>query len=122
MKFKSVFSSFSAKDLSAIKEFYTSKLGLEIAFEMNGMIAFKLSDNQEFFVYSAPHEPASYTVMNFRVDNIDTAAKELKEKGVKFEMYDEMNQDKEGISRDENMNIAWFKDPQGNILAIIEEK
>lgn len=120
------FSSFSVDDLEKAKEFYGHTLGLEVK-EQPGMgLKLKLATGGEVFVYpkGKDHEPASFTVLNFAVDDIDKAAAELKAKGIKLEHYDGFNQDEDGVARSKSPqdgpNIAWFKDPAGNVLAILQ--
>lgn len=120
------FSGFSVDDLDAAKEFYGKLLGLEIA-EMPGMgLKLKLATGGEVFIYPKgdDHKPASFTVLNFPVDDIDKAVAALKDKGVTFEHYDGFNQDADGVARakspKDGPSIAWFKDPAGNILAVLQ--
>lgn len=128
-KAKAVFSSFSVNNLAKAKEFYTETLGLTLEDEKMGL-QFKLPSGGAVFVYQKDnHEPATFTILNFVVDNIDEAADELIKKSVKFEQYDEeyMKTDEKGICRNDGKHpgpkgIAWFKDPAGNFLALIQEK
>lgn len=129
MKANAVFSGFSVNDQEKAKDFYTRVLGLDKIDENMGL-RFKLPMGGTLFIYEKPnHKPADYTVLNFVVDNIDDAVDELVKKDVKFEMYDELfpgaKQDKKGILRSPDPSkgptIAWFKDPAGNVLAVIEE-
>jgi catechol 2,3-dioxygenase-like lactoylglutathione lyase family enzyme len=120
------FSSFSVSDLDKAKEFYGQTLGLKVV-EQPGMgLKIKLATGGEVFIYSKGdgHSPASFTVLNFPVDDIDKAVSELKSKGVKFEHYDGFNQDADGVARSQSPqdgpSIAWFKDPAGNILAVMQ--
>ena len=120
------FSSFSVDDLDKAKEFYGQTLGLSID-EQPGMgLHLKLAGGGKVFIYpkSEGHLPASFTVLNFPVDNIDKAVAWLKDKGVKMEQYEGFGQDKDGIARSKSPqdgpNIAWFKDPAGNILAVMQ--
>ena len=119
------FSGFSVKDLNAAKEFYTNILGLDVAEDMGLQIS--LPGGGKVFVYEKPdHVPASFTILNLVVEAIDIAVDDLVAKGVKFEQYDmpEIKQDEKGIARgrDTNMgpDIAWFTDPSGNIIAVLQ--
>lgn len=120
------FSGFAVKDLKQAREFYTQKLGLAI--EDNGMgIELELPGGGTVFIYEkADHEPADFTILNLVVENIDQMLGELVSRGVTFEHYEGMPQDDKGILRglEKNMgpNIAWFTDPSGNILSILQQK
>ena len=121
----SSFSSFSINDINAAKTFYSNVLGL-IVTEQEGMgLTIQLPGGGSAFAYSKPdHKPATFTILNFAVENIDKGVDELKEAGVQFEQYDgEMKTDEKGIARspspDKGPDIAWFKDPSGNILSIL---
>jgi len=118
------FSGFSVDDLGRAKEFYQRTLGLEVSGD-DGMIELHISGGNNILVYEKPnHTPASFTILNFPVDDIDEAVEELKKRGVRFESYtDEMiKTDAKGIHRGNSQgpNIAWFKDPAGNILSVLE--
>jgi len=120
------FSGFSVKDLDAAKAFYREKLGLEVKDYMPGGARIALPRGAAAWMYEkSTHEPATYTMLNFIVDDIDAAVTALKDKGVEFEMYEGMHQDEHGIARGKAHNmgpdIAWFKDPSGNILAVLAE-
>jgi predicted enzyme related to lactoylglutathione lyase len=118
------FSGFSVDDLGKAKEFYGKTLGLKVT-EMPEGLELKIAGGARIFVYPKPnHTPATFTILNFPVDNIDTATDELKERGVRFEHYDkgDLKTDKKGIFRGPGPNIAWFKDPAGNILSVLAEK
>jgi len=118
------FSSFSVNDLGKAKEFYGSTLGLGVSNDMG--LEIKIAGGGNVFIYPKEnHEPASFTVLNFPVDNIDDAVSKLKEKGIRFESYGgDIKTDENNIFRggEHNMgpNIAWFKDPAGNILSVVE--
>ena len=114
------FSSFSVDDLAKAKQFYGQTLGLKVKESPEGL---ELHPGQQnIFVYPKPnHEPATFTVLNFQVNNIDAAVDDLKQKGVNFEHYEgEIKTDAKGIHRDNGPTIAWFKDPAGNILSVVE--
>jgi predicted enzyme related to lactoylglutathione lyase len=115
------FSSFSVDDLPRAKTFYTGVLGLNVSEEMGGF-GLRLQDGGDVFVYPKPdHVPATFTVLNFIVDDIDEAVAELTNAGVQFEHYDgELQTDDKGIFRGEGPTIAWFKDPAGNILSVVK--
>ena len=118
------FSSFSVDDLDKAKEFYSQTLGLDAEMLDMGILQVNTDGNNGIMLYPKPnHEPATFTVLNFPVNNIDDAVDELTKKGVKFEQYSgEINTDEKGISRSDGNgpNIAWFKDPAGNILSVLE--
>ena len=117
------FSSFSVNDIQKATEFYGKTLGLELSNGPEGTLAVPLSGNTKALMYPKPnHEPATFTVLNFPVDNVDKAVDELSRRGVKFEIYDfpNLKTDARGISRGNGPTIAWFKDPAGNILSVLE--
>ena len=114
------FSGFSTNDIERAKEFYGSILGLEVS-EMNGMLDIKLGSGATVLAYPKEnHEPATFTILNFNVDDVDKAVDELSARGVKFERYEDFDQDEKGIARGEGPAIAWFKDPAGNILSVLD--
>jgi catechol 2,3-dioxygenase-like lactoylglutathione lyase family enzyme len=114
------FSGFSANDIEAEKRFYADTLGVEVE-EENGMLNLHLGGGHRVIVYpKADHQPATYTVLNFPVKDIDAAVDGLAAKGVAFERYEGMGQDAKGIAREYPPPIAWFKDPAGNILSVLE--
>lgn len=118
------FSGFSVKDLAGTRKFYSEVLGVEIDEDMGLNLA--LPGGGKVFIYQKDnHQPATYTVLNFVVTNIDEALDELVSKGVNFEQYEGMHQDEKGIARPPKPEygppIAWFKDPGGNILSLIEK-
>jgi predicted enzyme related to lactoylglutathione lyase len=119
------FSSFSVNDLDKAKEFYSEIMGLELASNEMGILELQTAGNNITIIYPKPnHEAATFTVLNFPVDNIDEAMDALTAKGVVFEQYDSeyLQTDVKGISRGNGgPNIAWFKDPAGNILSVLEE-
>ena len=121
------FSSFSVNDLSKASKFYGQTLGLNVEETTEGL-GIHLSGGGEVFLYPKPnHTAASFTVLNFPVDDIDSAVDQLKKLGVSFESYGgEIETDSKGIFRGgdtgKGPNIAWFKDPAGNILSVLEEK
>lgn len=121
------FSGFAVKDLASTEQFYNEVLGLNVA-DNNGMgLTLKLAGGNDVFIYEKPnHTPAGFTILNFPVDDIDIAVDELVREGVSFERYDNLPapQDERGILRGkptgDGPNIAWFKDPSGNILSVLE--
>jgi len=119
------FGSFSVNDLQKAKEFYGEVLGLKTVENAMGILELHIAGGIDIIIYPKPdHVPATFTILNFPVDNIEIAVDELIAKGVVFEQYGgEIATDEKGICRDSNgPNIAWFKDPAGNILSVVEEK
>jgi catechol 2,3-dioxygenase-like lactoylglutathione lyase family enzyme len=117
------YSGFSVDDVQRAKDFYEGTLGLEVS-EENGMLNLRLGGGANVLVYPKPnHVPATYTVLNFPVDDIEKAVDELTRRGVRFEIYDqgEPKTDEKGIMRGQGPPIAWFTDPAGNIMSVIEE-
>lgn len=124
-KAKAVNSSFSVNDIPKAKKFYKELLGLDVKEEDEMGLRINLPKGGSVFVYPKEnHEPATFTIMNFIVDNIDEAVEELERLGITFERYEGFNQDEKGIARgksaDQGPDVAWFKDPAGNILAVLE--
>ena len=121
LKGTTAFSGFSSNDIPKAKAFYGDTLGVDVT-EDNGMLSLKFPNGHTVLIYPKDdHRPATYTTLNFEVDDIETAVDELVEKGVTFERYDQMpGQDERGIMRDQGPPIAWFKDPAGNILSLIK--
>ncbi len=118
------FSGFSVDDIRKAKEFYSRTLGLEVS-ESHDLLKLHLAGGATVLVYPKPnHAPATFTILNFPVDNVDKAVDELTKRGVRFEIYNEpkLKTDKRGVFRGEGPTIAWFKDPAGNILSVLEEK
>jgi catechol 2,3-dioxygenase-like lactoylglutathione lyase family enzyme len=126
LKIRSAFASFSTDDVHKAKEFYGRKLGLEVRDNPMGFLEVVLGADQHVMVYPKPnHEPATFTVLNFIVHDIEAAVGDLKGVDVDMERYpqsDQMQQDEKGIARDpQGPAIAWFKDNAGNILSVIED-
>jgi len=118
------YSGFAVDDLDKGLEFYGDTLGLEteVLDEENGLVTLHLAGDRPTLMYRSPaHSPASYTVLNFPVEDVEAAVDALAERGVKFERYDEFDQDERGIVRTGGPRVAWFKDPAGNILSVLEE-
>jgi catechol 2,3-dioxygenase-like lactoylglutathione lyase family enzyme len=115
------FSGFAVDDLEAAKKFYSEVLGINVS-EDNGLLTLHLAGDRETLVYPKPdHQPATYTILNFPVPDIEAAVDELTRRGVTFERYDGLGQDGKGISRNpDGPPIAWFTDPAGNILSVLE--
>jgi predicted enzyme related to lactoylglutathione lyase len=123
LKDSPAFSGFSVNDLDAAQKFYGEILGLDISQDEMGL-ALKTNGNNTIFIYQKDnHTPASFTILNFPVEDIDSSVDELSKKGVVFEKYEGMHQDEKGIARGRaaqmGPDIAWFKDPAGNILSIL---
>jgi predicted enzyme related to lactoylglutathione lyase len=115
------FSGFSASDIDAERRFYADVLGVDVDEEMGGL-NLRLAGGHNVFIYPKEnHEPATFTVLNFRVKDIDAAVDQLAARGVTFERYDGMDQDEKGIMRGNGPDIAWFEDPAGNILSVIQQ-
>lgn len=124
LKDSPAFSGFSVNDLAAAKEFYGRILGIEVEENPQGM-SLKIAGGNNVFIYpKANHTPASFTILNFPVDNIDQAMDSLIISGVKFEHYENMTDEKgiaRGISQNRGPDIAWFKDPAGNVLSVLQQ-
>jgi len=113
------FSSFSVDDVGAAKEFYGGILGIKVADQPEGGLALDLANAGRVYIYPKDdHVPATFTVLNFEVDDVDRAVDDLSKLGVTFEQYGET--DEKGISRGEGPTIAWFKDPAGNFLSVLK--
>ena len=118
------YSGFAVDDLGRAREFYGETLGLktEVLDEQNNLMALHLAGDRPTIVYLKPDfAPATYTILNFPVADIDAAVDELAARGVEFERYDGFEQDERGIARGPGPDIAWFKDPAGNILSVHKE-
>ena len=114
------FSGFSVNDIAAAKAFYGDTLGVRVS-EENGMLTLHIAGDRDILVYPKPnHAPATYTILNFPVEDIDRTVDELVERGVTFERYEGMGQDDRGINRAGGPPIAWFTDPAGNILSVLQ--
>jgi catechol 2,3-dioxygenase-like lactoylglutathione lyase family enzyme len=122
------FSGFAVPDLAQAEAFYGQTLGIETELldEQNGLLTLHLAGGRDTLIYRKPdHQPATYTILNFRVDDIDAVVDGLVERGVEFERYGDFDQDEKGIARGRAQNqgpdIAWFTDPAGNILAVMQD-
>lgn len=122
-KVNNAFGSFSVDDLQKAKEFYGTTLGMDIS-EEHGILILKVAAGSRHIVYpKANHTPATYTTLNFPVKNVEETVDKLTRMGVRFEKYDneDIKTDEKGIFRGEGPLIAWFKDPAGNILSVLQE-
>ena len=121
---KTAFSGFSVNDLAKAKEFYTQTLGLKVVEEGVGLRLHLPGGGTAFAYPKDDHQPATFTMLDFVVDDIDEAVDELQSRGVSFARYEGMSQDEKGIMRGISQNmgpdIAWFKDPAGNMLAVLQ--
>jgi catechol 2,3-dioxygenase-like lactoylglutathione lyase family enzyme len=114
------FSGFSVDDLQKAKEFYTETLGLRVS-EDHGLLNLHLGGGANVLVYPKPnHVPATFTVLNFPVEDIDQTVDELTARGVRFERYEGLPADEKGIMRGNGPDIAWFTDPAGNIFSVVK--
>jgi catechol 2,3-dioxygenase-like lactoylglutathione lyase family enzyme len=114
------YSGFAVPDVQQAREFYGETLGLRTS-EHDGMLSLQLAGDHDVLVYPKPdHTPATYTILNFPVDDIDAAVAELTARGVSFEHYP--NTDSQGVMREGGPLIAWFQDPAGNILSVLQER
>jgi len=115
------FSGFSVDDIPKARQFYGETLGLRVS-EENGLLTLHIAGDRNTLVYpKEDHTPATFTILNFPVDDVDKAVDELTARGVRFERYEGFDQDEKGVFRGEGPLIAWFKDPAGNILAVIQQ-
>ncbi|MGH8871416.1 MAG: VOC family protein [Acidimicrobiia bacterium] len=115
------FSGFSVDDIAEAKKFYEETLGLDVS-EEYGMLTLHINQGGDIMIYPKEnHSPATYTILNFPVDDVDQAVDQLSERGVVFERYEGFAQDEKGVARgDQGPAIAWFTDPAGNILSVLE--
>jgi catechol 2,3-dioxygenase-like lactoylglutathione lyase family enzyme len=118
----SAFSGFAVPDLAQARRFYEETLGIEVT-EDHGLLTLHLAGDRPTLVYPKPdHAPANYTILNFQVDDIDAAVDELVARGVEMERYAGFPQDERGIMREGGPLVAWFTDPAGNILSVLQER
>jgi catechol 2,3-dioxygenase-like lactoylglutathione lyase family enzyme len=116
------FSGFAVDDVQKAREFYGETLGIETS-EEHGLLTLHLAGDRDTLVYPKPdHTPATYTILNFPVDDIESAVDELGARGVRFERYDGFEQDERGIFRGGGPYIAWFRDPAGNVLSVLQQR
>jgi catechol 2,3-dioxygenase-like lactoylglutathione lyase family enzyme len=114
------FASFSVKDVDEARTFYHETLGIEVVDEEMGVISLDMGEDEKVMLYPKEnHEPASYTVLNFPVDNLERVMSELSDRGVTFEHYP--GTDEKGVYHGDGPLMAWFKDPSGNILSVLQE-
>ncbi|WP_329176360.1 VOC family protein [Streptomyces sp. NBC_01477] len=115
------FSGFSVNDLGAAKDFYGGTLGLKVS-EEHGLLTLHIAGDRNVLVYpKADHVPATYTILNFPVADIEAAVDELSAKGVRFQRYEQLTTDGKGIFRGGGPLIAWFTDPAGNVLSVLQD-
>jgi catechol 2,3-dioxygenase-like lactoylglutathione lyase family enzyme len=117
------YSGFAVDDLKKAQEFYGETLGLKVSvLDENALLSLHLAGGRDTVVYLKPDfVPATYTILNFEVDDVDEIVDGLIERGVRFEKYEGFEQDEKGVSRGIGPDIAWFKDPAGNILSVVAE-
>jgi predicted enzyme related to lactoylglutathione lyase len=116
------FSGFAVDDIDAAQAFYGETLEIRTSVE-HGMLTLHLAGGRDTLVYPKPdHEPAVFTILNFPVADIEATVDELAARGVEFERYEGFDQDERGIMRDAGPPIAWFTDPAGNVLAVLEQE
>lgn len=115
------YSGFSVDDIEAARTFYGDTLGLRVS-EDHGMLILHIAGDRDILVYpKQDHTPATYTILNFPVDDVEAAVDELSRRGVRFERYDHLKADDKGIFRGGGPLIAWFTDPAGNVLSVLQE-
>jgi catechol 2,3-dioxygenase-like lactoylglutathione lyase family enzyme len=115
------FSGFSVDDIPKARQFYGETLGLRVS-EENGLLTLHIAGDRNTVIYPKDdHTPATFTILNFPVDDVDKAVVELTARGVRFERYEGFDQDEKGVFRGAGPLIAWFKDPAGNILSVIQQ-
>jgi predicted enzyme related to lactoylglutathione lyase len=116
------FSGFAVDDVPSAREFYGAMLGVKTS-EENGLLTLHIAGGRDVIVYPKPdHVPAGFTILNFPVDDIEAAVDQLVARGVSIERYDGFDQDERGIMRGGGPFIAWFKDPAGNVLSVLQER
>jgi catechol 2,3-dioxygenase-like lactoylglutathione lyase family enzyme len=115
------FSGFAVNDLQKAREFYSETLGLNTS-EENDLLTLHLAGDRDTLIYPKPDfVPATYTILNFEVDDVEETVDDLTARGVKFERYDGMKQDERGIHKDGDLLIAWFTDPAGNVISVLQQ-
>jgi catechol 2,3-dioxygenase-like lactoylglutathione lyase family enzyme len=115
------FSGFSVDDIQKAKQFYGETLGLRVS-EQNGMLTLHIAGDRDTLVYPKDdHTAAAFTILNFPVEDVDRTVEELAARGVRFERYEGFDQDEKGVFRGGGPLIAWFKDPAGNVLSVIQQ-
>jgi len=119
--YTTAFSGFAVNDVDKARQFYGETLGVPVS-EENGILQLQITPETRVIAYPKPdHTPASFTILNFVVDDIDAAVDALVERGVRFERYPGLDADEKGIMRSGGPFIAWFTDPAGNILSVLQE-
>jgi predicted enzyme related to lactoylglutathione lyase len=117
------FSGFAVPDIDAAKRFYGETLGVNVSEGPMDLLTLDFGDGRPVMIYPKPdHQPANYTILNFPVGDVEAAVDALTAKGVEMERYEDFDQDDKGIWRGDGPTIAWFTDPAGNILAVLEEQ
>jgi len=118
------FSSFAVDDLEQARRFYGETLGLDVELvDPPGLLNLRLAGDRDVLLYpKGDFQPATYTVLNFPVDDVEAAVDDLAARGVRFERYEGMEQDEKGIARGPGPEIAWFEDPAGNVLAVLRSE
>jgi predicted enzyme related to lactoylglutathione lyase len=115
------FSGFAVDDIEAARTFYGETLGLNVTDGPMGVLSLELAGDRPTMIYPKPDfKPATYTILNFQVEDVGAAVDELTARGVEMERYGGFDQDEKGVMRDNGPTIAWFTDPAGNILAVLE--
>jgi catechol 2,3-dioxygenase-like lactoylglutathione lyase family enzyme len=115
------FASYAVPDVDAVRAFYAETLGLRTSVNEWGVLVLAIEESHDVMIYPKPdHAPATFTVLNFPVEDIDRAVDALAERGVEFERYEGLDHDERGIVRGAGPTIAWFCDPAGNILSVVE--
>lgn len=117
------FSGFAVDDIDGARQFYGDTLGMRVSDAEMGLLALHIEGSRDILIYPKPdHMPATYTILNFPVDDIDAAVDELTRRGVEFLRYEGFDQDEKGVSRGMGPQIAWFADPAGNVLSVLQEQ
>jgi hypothetical protein len=115
------FASYAAPDVNAVRPFYAETLGLRTSINEWGVLILAIEGSDDVMIYPKPdHAPATYTVLNFSVEDVEQAVDALAERGVEFERYEGFDHDERGVVRGSGPTIAWFRDPAGNILSVVE--
>jgi catechol 2,3-dioxygenase-like lactoylglutathione lyase family enzyme len=123
LKNSKAFSGFAVPDLRAAQDFYGETLGLDVSVLQDDLLlALDVDGDRDVLIYHKPdHAPANFTILNFPVEDVEATVDELSSRGVRFERYDDFDQDEKGIARGPGPQIAWFRDPAGNILSVLEQ-
>lgn len=117
------FGGFAVDDVGAAKRFYGETLGIRVSDGPMGLLVLHIAGGRDIIVYPKPnHTPATFTILNFPVDDIDRAVDDLAARGVEFLRYDGFEHDGKGVVRDGGPLIAWFADPAGNVLSVLQEQ